>query len=90
MCFVPADLAPCGVIFDFIAETIRPDHPRGDDVFGLALGTNGTAAQCRRQLVEASQNAEGFTWVRCNGEPATGVTCIPTANSDLVPSIWEG
>jgi hypothetical protein len=87
MCFRPADLAPCGVHVDPEARTLKPEHPQGDDYFGLVIGTNGTAARCRRELHEHVACAEGFVWVRANGGPATGVTCVPTG-LEVEPNTW--
>lgn len=87
MCFRPTDLAPCGVYLDHDARTLKPDHLKGDDYFGLTLGTNGSAAHCRRRLHEIVSGTEGYTWVRADGSPATGVLCIPTGNV-IEPNVW--
>jgi hypothetical protein len=51
------------VIIDHQTKTIRPAHDVAEEFFGVAPLTNGTAAACRRQLV----NAQGYEWRRSNG-----------------------
>lgn len=66
------------VVIDHVKRTIRPSSVDADDYFGLALGTNGTAAICRRALVEP----KGYRWLRARGAIALGVTLVPTARSE--------
>lgn len=48
---------------------LRPLDDAGDVFFGLAWGTNGTAAECRRALVEIP----GYSWRRSNGKPPVSI-----------------
>lgn len=80
--------------------TIRPTSPEGDEFFGLAGGTNGTAAITRREVAEraAIKNAFGFydpkcprlTWLRFNGKPATGLQLVPGDASEIDADPWGG
>jgi hypothetical protein len=51
------------VAVDPSTQTIRPISDSGDDYFGLAPMTNGSAAECRRALVAPT----GFRWLRSSG-----------------------
>lgn len=73
-------------ILDPPSKTIRPARSEGDDYFGLGPGTNGTAAITRRALVQP----EGFTWVRFNRTPATGLQLIPGDSSESLANPWSG
>lgn len=75
---------------DSTAKTLRPVDAEGDDYFGLSIGTNGTAAVARRAIAEIAACGVSradrqfvFVWVRSNGRPATGMTLVPNAHSDL-------
>lgn len=55
------------IVVDAVSKTIRPTHSLADEFFGVAWGTNGTAAECRRTLV----GQDGFKWVTSDGrDPA--------------------
>ena len=74
------------VTVDADRRTIQPQDPTGDDLFGLAPGTNGTAAATRRALIEAShapivEALGSLTWERHNGRPATGLQTRPSDRS---------
>lgn len=86
----PLEQHPCTV--DSSTATIRPQTPRGDDFYGLAYGTNGTAAIFRRALVELNiSGGVPLRWVRANGKPAAGVNYVPTENSNLIHTDpWSG
>jgi hypothetical protein len=89
----PEVVAKPGVIIDSFAKTVRPAVPEGDDYFGLSIGTNGTAAACRRAVVEAVQQIVNgrLTWLRSNGQSATGLTLVPSARSDAYEANpWSG
>lgn len=44
-------------------RTIRPSNDIADEFFGVAWGTNGTGAECRRALVQPG----GYRWVCSDG-----------------------
>lgn len=67
-------------------STIRPVTPEGDAYFGLEAGTNGTAAECRRALVQRP----GERWVRFDGRPATGLRLAPPSRVVEGVSPWSG
>jgi len=73
------------VRLDLGAETLWPLTPEGDAFFGLELGTNGTAATCRRLLLAP----EHYKWTRHDGRPATGLTLIPSGHDNSV-NPWDG
>lgn len=75
-------------VIDSVSRTIRPATPDGDTYFGLAVGTNGTAAMTRRALAEPA-NSGPYTWVRYSGRPAVGATLIPTGR-DTWSNPWDG
>jgi len=52
-------------------DALRPVDPAGDAFYGLEPGTNGTAAECRRQAFPAR------TWVRHDGREARGLWYAP-------------
>ncbi len=60
------------ITLDPATRTIRATTDEADDYFGLSPMTNGTAATCRRTLVQP----EGFRWVRSCGRPATGFNYV--------------
>lgn len=67
-------------------RTVQPNSSEADDYYGLALGSNGTAAQGRR-----ASAPEGYTWLRADGAPAYGITLTPSANSDTeFVNPWTG
>ena len=51
------------IVVDHEHRTISPKHDAADEFFGVAWGTNGTAAECRRSIVTPS----GYRWVRSDG-----------------------
>jgi len=61
------------VMIDTTTRTVRPVDLEGDRLFGLELGTNGTAAECRRELV----TPRGHTWLRHNGSQPRGLWLTP-------------
>jgi len=65
---------------------IRPAHPNGDDFYGLAPGTNGTAAAMRRTLV----TPEGFAWFRYDGSRPVGLLVVPLARPSPFSNPWSG
>lgn len=74
-------------VVNHVDKTITPADREGDDYFGLGPGTNGTAAICRRALVEP----EGYRWVRSSGRPATGPNYIPgNTSQESLPGPWDG
>lgn len=65
---------------------IRPVEGK-DDFFGLNMGSNGTAAEMRRKLVEVTL---GLTqWEKSDGKLATGAYCI-SQNSYRFVNPWSG
>lgn len=66
--------------------TIRPSTPEGDDYYGLALGTNGTAAESRR---ECAVNGRPLQWVRHNGRIAVGPTLRGAGHDLSWKNPWE-
>jgi hypothetical protein len=66
-------------IYDHLTHTIRPLDAEGDRHFGLEPGTNGTAAECRREAV--APRGIGVTWLRHNGRPAVGLTLRPSTRT---------
>lgn len=71
---------------DHTTRTVRPVFETADGFYGLAPGTNGTAATSRRNL----QGLAGYTWHRADGSAATGLLYVPTARSEFAPSPWSG
>lgn len=51
------------IVVDPSTRTIRPTHYAAEEFFGVAWGTNGTAAECRRALVTQA----GYRWTRADG-----------------------
>lgn len=84
------------LIINAETRTIRPASPDHDDYYGLAVGTNGTAATMRRTVAELEVSSTapqytGLTWLRSNGKPATGLTLRPSdTSSDTWRSPWTG
>lgn len=83
------------LIVDLETATIRPESPDGDDFYGLAMGTNGTAATVRRELaVEAlkpctpSAHVERLTWVRSDGRGPIGLWLVPNGRSHEFENPW--
>lgn len=75
------------VVVDAEAKTVRPANADADAYYGLGPGTNGTAAITRR----AAAAPEGFTWVRSDGTPATGLNYLPGQRNPMnIPSPWSG
>jgi len=72
------------IILDEAAMTARPYDVAGDEHYGLTMGSNGTAAECRRNVAPA-----GYRWLRHNGKPAVGLTSIPSGNDNAV-NPWSG
>lgn len=75
--------------------TIRPVAPEGDDYFGLATGSNGTAAELRRRIAELQTpspagNSYGLTWVRASGAPAHGIQYVPGDSDRPASDPWSG
>jgi hypothetical protein len=52
------------VYFDHYRRIVRPVSDTAEEFFGVAPLTNGTAATCRRRLV----NVHGYEWRRRNGD----------------------
>ncbi len=57
---------------DTQSKTLRPVDDHGDEYFGLAPLTNGTAAACRRACVEVP----GFKWVSSSGRTPTALLYV--------------
>lgn len=76
------------VAINHTTRTVQPTHPEGDDYYGLAPGTNGTAAQTRRALAVSSTSIT-YRWVRYSGAPAVGVTLVPSGE-DVWQNPWDG
>lgn len=60
------------IIVDHTTRTIRPAHDIAEEFFGVAWGTNGTAAECRRTLV----NPSGYRWCRQSGDLASSLNLV--------------
>lgn len=58
------------VAVDPETRTLRPVDDQGDAFFGLEPGTNGTAAECRRELVSPYR---GANWSTSSGRVATSL-----------------
>jgi hypothetical protein len=72
------------------ALKLRPETPEGDEFFGLAAGTNGTAAAMRRRVIESSITTTAMlVWERHNGRAAVGVTLVPSGK-DPNANPWSG
>lgn len=70
-----------------------PESPDGDDWYGLAMGTNGTAATMRRALLEQTITREGaaekpLQWVRNNGGPPIGLRFAPAQGGVDFENPW--
>lgn len=76
------------LVVDAQAKTITSTNSESDSFYGLISGTNGTAAQCRRLLVEQQFRATGFQWVRSGGRCASGLTLVPTDHSNTYVNQW--
>lgn len=75
------------IYVDHTAKTVRPVSDSDDAYFGLGPGTNGTAAICRRALVQP----EGYNWTRASGAPASGILYVPgNTSQESVPGPWDG
>lgn len=77
---MPNAPAPHAVILDAKTNTVRPATDAGDAYYGLGPGTNGTAAICRRALVEPP----GYRWLRFAGAPPTGIQYVPSENTHVL------
>jgi hypothetical protein len=78
------------VTTDESTRTIRPIEPAGDEFYGLAMGTNGTGATCRRQLIEGKH--PGYHWQRHDATRAAGINYVPPtrrSDADWV-NPWDG
>lgn len=73
-------------IYDHLTHTIRPLTPEGDDYFGLSAGTNGTAAQSRRETVAPPGIA--VTWLRHNGQRPAFLNYQPASGDDRFANPW--
>jgi hypothetical protein len=62
------------VVADHTNRILRPRNSAGDDYFGLAPRTNGTAAECRRALLAPP----GWRWERSSGRPPVGLCSMGT------------
>lgn len=85
--FNPAvqNLAPPCLVVDGNNATVRPESPDGDSYYGLASGTNGTAAATRRAAaLGCVTSSMPLRWVCSDGKPAAGLNLIPSSNSDRV------
>ena len=80
------------VVVDLNRGTIQPETPDGDDFFGLAAGTNGTAATTRRELVIGQlfprENANRLRWLRSNGRDPAGLRFVPGNRSHEFENPW--
>lgn len=65
--------------------TVRPLTEDGDDFYGLALGTNGTAAAMRRLCANAPPS---YRWLRRDGRPATGLRLRPATGETKFVNPW--
>lgn len=76
------------LIICHVTHTIRPADRDGDRYFGLEPGSNGTAATCRRALVQPL----GFRWLRSSGRAATGPLYVPgqTSEAPFFQTWWHG
>jgi hypothetical protein len=91
MPYQPQHATPAPVVVDNESRTIRPANPDGDEFFGLANGTNGTGAIARRDAAERTETATGYTWLRSNGQSATGLQLVPSNKSDATwAPLWPG
>lgn len=70
---------------DHQTRTVRPLDAEGDEHFGLAIGTNGTGPAMRRKSAP-----EGFTWLRHDGRPATGIYLQGSGFSLTWRNPWDG
>ncbi len=65
------------------SKVITTESRDADDFYGLVPGTNGTAATCRRALVEGTITEPAtYRWVRSTGHRATGISYVPSDCSD--------
>ncbi len=71
---------PFAVNADSQSKTLRPVSSEGDAFFGLQSGTNGTAATCRRALVQV----DGYQWIQSTGRNAIGMTFVPGDSSESI------
>lgn len=68
------------VTVDHSRRVVRPNHADADDYYGLALGTNGTAATARRETAAPA----GYTWRRHDGAQPTSLRLRPARESAFV------
>lgn len=66
------------IIVDHVAQSIRPTTAAGDVWFGLASGTNGTAATVRRALADVPP---GYRWELHDGRRAAGLDLVPSGGA---------
>jgi hypothetical protein len=65
---------PHAVELDPDSRTLRPVTDIGEEYFGVAPLTNGTAAACRRECV--GLGLPGFQWVRRNRSAAIALSYV--------------
>lgn len=70
---------------DIATGTIRPIDAEGDEFYGLAWGTNGTAATMRRTCAEGPHR---LTWVRHDGQRARSLNLKPTNEEKPFVNPW--
>ena len=73
------------VEIDAATGTIRPVNYEGDEFYGLAWGTNGTAATMRRTCAEGPHT---LTWLRHDGSRAVGLRLEPASEEKPFVNPW--
>jgi hypothetical protein len=72
--------------YDHLTHTIRPTEAEGDDFYGLSKGTNGTAAQARRECVAPA--GIRVTWLRFDGSRAAFRNYQPASGEGRFVNPW--
>lgn len=89
---IPHNLTPPPVLVCGNTGTIRPETRDGDAYYGLARGTNGSAAITRRALAESTAGVMPINgWRTSAGRDTGSVWLVPTGDSERINADpWSG